>query len=275
MSGQDAVQQMFHDGQRRWPLVPLSFALFSEHYARALAASGDDTRPSEAADLYLCCACAAAVPQALRAFESEGLSVARAAIARIDRSPDFVQETLQEVWDKLLLGKEAKVRLYSGRGPLKAWVRVTATRVALDRYRARGREAARQVELTERFAAVEASPEAFLTKARFGGAFQQALRDAVAALSKQERNVLRMHVAGQCSIDEIGRAYNVHRATAARWLDRSRSQIYEAVRQELCVRHNNLTASEFKSLATLMGSELELSLTGNSALLSSPRRLES
>jgi RNA polymerase sigma-70 factor (ECF subfamily) len=107
-----------------------------------------------------------------------------------------------------------------------------------------------------------------LTKARFGGAFQKALRDAVAALSAQERNVLRMHVTGQCSIDEIGRAYNVHRATAARWLDRSRARIYETVRQELCGRRNNLTASEFKSLATLMGSELELNLTGNSALLS-------
>jgi RNA polymerase sigma-70 factor, ECF subfamily len=268
MNGEDAVQQMFRDGQRKWPRVALSFEIFSEHCRRVLTSSDAEPPPSEAADLYLCCACAEAVPEALRAFESEGMTIAKVAIARIDRDADFVQETLQEVWDKLLLGAHARVRQYSGRGPLKAWVRVTATRVALDRYRARGRLAARQVELTERFAAAELSPEAFLTKARFGNAFQKALRDAVAALSTQERNVLRMHVAGQCSIDEIGRAYNVHRATAARWLDRSRARIYETVRQELCGRRNNLTASEFKSLATLMGSELELSLTGNSALLS-------
>jgi RNA polymerase sigma-70 factor (ECF subfamily) len=196
------------------------------------------------------------------------LGAAKAAIARIDRSADFVQETLQDVWDKLLLGADAKVKQYSGQGPLKAWVRVTAARMALDRARARGRLAARHVELTDHLPARNLAPEVFLTKARFGQLFQQALREAVAALSTKDRNVLRMHVAGQCTIDEIGRAYNVHRATAARWLEGSRAQIYEAVRRELCERREKLTVSEFQSLATVMGSELELSLTGNSARLS-------
>jgi len=261
MSSEDAVRQMFLEGQRRWPLVKLGFDVFSGHCARVLEPSEPDAPPREAADLYLCCACAEALPEALRLFESEGSSVAKAAIARIDRSSDFVQDTLQEVWNRLLLGAEPKVRQYSGRGPLKAWVRIAATRVALDRQRARNRLALQHTELTERLAAPGGSPEAMLLKARFGEAFQQALRDAVSALSRQERNVLRMHVAGHCSIDEIGRAYNVHRATAARWLDRTRTRIYEDVRQELCVKRAHLTASEFKSLATLMGNELELSLT--------------
>lgn len=259
MSREDAVRQMFLEGQRRWPLVDLGFDVFFGHCRRLLPpAEVDATR--EAADLYLCCACAEAHPEALRAFESEGSSVAKAAIARVDRSADFVQDTLQEVWDRLLLGADPKVKLYSGRGPLKAWVRVAATRVALDRQRARNRFAGHHVELSERLAAPGGSPEAALLKARFGQAFQGALRDAVSRLTRQERNVLRMHIAGHCSIDEIGRAYNVHRATAARWLERTRTQIYDEVRQELCVKRANLTASEFKSLATIMGAELELSL---------------
>jgi len=265
MGGEDAVRQMFREGQRKWPLLKLHFEVFSGHCSRVLEPSEAPLR--EAADLYLCCACAEAEPEALRLFESEGLGVAKAAIARIDRSADFVQDTLQEVWDRLLLGAEAKVRLYSGRGPLKAWVRVAATRVALDRQRARNRLAHRQVELTDRLAAPGSSPEALLLKARFGQALQQALSDAVAGLSSQERNVLRMHVTGQCSIDEIGRAYNVHRATAARWLDRTRSHIYAQVRQALCVEREKLTDSEFKSLAILMGNELELSLTRSSERL--------
>jgi RNA polymerase sigma-70 factor (ECF subfamily) len=268
MSGEDAVREMFLEGKRKWPLVELGFDVFLGHCGRVLPPWDSNALPREAASLYLCCACAEAQPEALRSFEHEGMSVAKAAIARIDRSSDFVQDTLQEVWDKLLLGSEAKVRSYSGRGPLKAWLRVAATRVALDRYRARGRLAARQVELTDKLAAPGGSPEARLLKARFGTAFHQALRAAVAALSAQERNVLRMHVVGQCSIDEIGRAYNVHRATAARWLDRSRARIYEQVRHELCVCQEKLTASEFKSLATLMGSELELSFSRRSGVLS-------
>jgi IS30 family transposase len=79
-----------------------------------------------------------------------------------------------------------------------------------------------------------------------------------------------MHLSGHCSIDEIGRAYNVHRATAARWLDRARAQLHESVRQELCIRQDKLTASEFKSLAAMMGDELALSLTGASSRASSP-----
>ena len=267
MSSEDAVRQMFLEGQRKWPLVQLGFDVFFGHCRRVLPPS-EANAPREAADLYLCCACAEAQPEALRLFESEGSDVAKAAIARVDRSVDFVHDTLQEVWDRLLLGAEPKVRLYSGRGPLKAWVRVAATRVALDRKRARNRFADHHIELTDRLAASGGSPEAVLLKARYGQAFHQALRTAVSGLSRQERNVLRMHVAGHCSIDEIGRAYNVHRATAARWLDRTRTRIYDEVRRELCVNRANLTASEFKSLATIMGAELELSLSQSSEHLS-------
>src|SRR6185369_13258935 len=266
MSSEDAVRQMFLEGQRKWPLVKLGFDVFFGHCRRVLPSEAD--APPEAADLYLCCACAEAQPEALRLFESEGSGVAKAAIARIDRSADFGDDTLQEVWDRLLLGAEPKVKLYSGRGPFKAWVRVAATRVALDRQRARNRLAGHHIELTDRLAAPSGNPEARLLKARFGEAFHAALRDAVARLSRQERNVLRMHVAGHCSIDEIGRAYSVHRATAARWLERTRTSIYEEVRQELCVKRAQLTPSEFKSLATIMGAELELSLSRSAERLS-------
>jgi len=190
--------------------------------------------------------------------------VARAAISRVNRDGDFVQEVLQEVWAKLLVGPNAKVRQYSGRGPLLGWIRVAAARVALDHCRGKGVRALREVELTEQLAAQGASPEAFLTKARLGPAFQHAVQRAVEALAAQDRNVLRMHVSGGCTIDEIGRVYNVHRATAARWIDRSRLRIYDAVRCELCTQDSKLTESEFKSLANLLRSQLELHLSSQS-----------
>jgi RNA polymerase sigma-70 factor, ECF subfamily len=257
MTGQDTVREMYLAGQRRWPALSLGFDAFAAHYHRVLV---DDTvHPLEPADLYLCCACAQEQPEALRLFESEAASVATAAIRRIHSSDDFVHDALQELWSKLLVGEDAKVRSYSGRGPLKAWVRVAATRVALDRQRQHKRGTERRVELTDKLAAADMNVEASLLKARFGQAFQEALRASVIALSKQERNVLRMHVVGQCSIDDIGRAYNVHRATAARWIERSRAKLYAEVRDALRVQHR-LTASEFKSLAVVMGAELELSL---------------
>jgi len=260
MTDRNSIREMFLAGQRTWPHVLLGFEVFVEHCERLTTLQS--AQPLEGADLYLCCACSYAEPEALRIFENEGVSVARSAIKRIDSSEDFVSDALQELWRKLLVGDDAKVRSYSGRGPLKAWVRVAAMRVALDRRRAVKRGRRGQVELSERLTAPDLDLEASLLRARFGTAFQEALRASLAALSAQERNVLRMHVVAQCSIDEIGRAYNVHRATAARWIERSRARIYAEVREALRVEHR-ITASEFTSLAVLIGAHLELSLSGD------------
>jgi RNA polymerase sigma-70 factor (ECF subfamily) len=257
MTELELVRQLFLAGQAVWPMLGLTLESFAAH-CRSVPVDNEG-QPLEAADLFLCAACAQGVPDALRAFESLTLTVARTAVSRVDARDDFVRDTLQELWSKLLVGADAKVRSYSGRGPLGAWVRIAATRVALDRQRATRRGELRQVELTERLAAAEVDVEAALLLARFGRVFQEALRASVAGLSKQERNVLRMHVVGHCSIDEIGRAYQVHRATAARWIERARARIYADVRDALCLQHQ-LTDSEFQSLATVLGTELELSL---------------
>lgn len=248
---------MFLAGQRKWPTLRLEFAAFAGHCERAVASGSEGAL--EHGDLFLCCACLQDEPEALRSFEALGSSAAVAAIRRIDSDDDFVKETLQELWSKLLVGADAKVRSYSGRGPLQAWVRVAATRVALDRARVKKRSVERQLQLPEQLAAQELNVDAVLLKARFGEAFGAALRVALAKLSEQERNVLRMHVADRSSIDDIGRAYQVHRATAARWIERAREKIYGDVRDTLHVAHR-LTPSEFKSLATILGGELELSL---------------
>ena len=181
---------------------------FAAHYGKVVKEG--EHAPLEPTDLYLCCACIAAQPAALRSFESYAAGVAEAAIRRIHDEHDFVRDCLQELWKRALLGDHAKLRSYSGRGPLQAWVRVAATRVALDRRRADKRHVKREVQLSETLAASEVSAEASVLKARFGRAFQEALRRAVTGLSEQERNVLRMHVVGRCSIDEIGLAYDVH-----------------------------------------------------------------
>ncbi|HSU39420.1 MAG TPA: sigma factor-like helix-turn-helix DNA-binding protein, partial [Polyangiaceae bacterium] len=147
--------------------------------------------------------------------------------------------------------------------PLQAWVRVTATRAALDRCRALGLSTARETELTDRLAAPWPGMELLISRARYGAAFQRALRDTVAGLPARERNALRMHVCGRCSIDEIGRAYGVHRATAARWLERARLAIREGVRGGLSRGGIELTESEYSSLARGMASQLELRLSGS------------
>lgn len=268
MRREETAQEMFEAGQRRWPSVELERASFVRHCERIFGSETSAVTLEEAArhaaDVYLCCACIDGNAAALQVFDRECSPVARAAVARIHHNPDFVQETVQELWDKLLVGPRPKALEYSGRGPLQAWVRVAAARMALDRCRAQRVVATRRADLGDELASEALSPELSLTRARHGDAFREALRRALAALSKQDRNVLRMHVLGRCSIDQIGRAYQVHRATAARWLEHARTRIYDHTRRELSVQNTRLTESEFKSLARAIGSELDLSLAGSS-----------
>src|SRR5688500_5432831 len=141
------IEQWFIAGQGKWPTLSVRFEAFAQHCHGILKL--DEPLPSEPADLYLACACAEAQPEALRLFECEGLQVAQAAIRRIRADDEFVRDALQELWTKLLVGENARVRSYSGRGPLLAWLRVAATRVALDRRRAHKRGAGREVALSE------------------------------------------------------------------------------------------------------------------------------
>ncbi len=256
----ETVRQCYRDGLERWPSLTLAFESFADYW-QTLFDVGDEIAPSEGGDLVLCCACLAGDPEALRLFERETLHIARAAIAHVRREREFLQETQQEVWDKLFRRPNPKIAKYKGRGSLQAWIRVTASRAAVDRCRALGVTTTRETELTERLAALSPGVEILLSRARYGAAFQSALQKAVAALSPQDRNALRMHVCGHCSIDEIGRAYGVHRATAARWLERARSAIREGVRGHLLRGGIKLTDSEYSSIARGIASELELGLS--------------
>lgn len=258
------VQRMYQEGLRKWPGVSLSFDAFARH-CEALFGEQASSERREGADLFLCCACVLGDRAALAAFERETVPVARIAIAHVRKEREFVDETLHEVWDKLLCGPEPKLARYGGLGPLQAWVRVTASRVALDRCRALGVATARQVELTDALAASAHSAELMLVRARYGAAFQGALRDAVADLPVRERNALRMHVCGRCNIDEIGRAYGVNRATAARWLERARKSIAKGIRASLGARAVKLTESEFISVARGLASVLDLGLASSFA----------
>ena len=256
------VRRMYLDGQREWPLVALEFATFERHWQGRLAVDGP-LAACGGADLFLSCACAAGNAEALRVFERENRPVARSAIAKVRREDQFVDDCLQDLWEKLLWGPNAKIAKYAGRGALKAWVRVTATRAALDRCRELGVAAARHTELSYELAVVPQTTELALLRTRYAEAFQSALRNAVAALPARERNALRMHLGGGCSIDQIGLTYGVHRATAARWLERARESIAGGVRDALAAREVRLTASEFRSLGHALASELELRLSGS------------
>jgi len=257
MTALDIVRQMQAEGRLRWPSIAVTLEALWRYCQRI---HDDSSRLAKArtcaADVYLCCACANGDPVAQAMFKSESERIVRGAIARVNREPEFIADTLQEFWKKFLVGPGARVHDYWGRAPLQAWLHLCATRLAIDRQRARRAELERETDLGEELVEQVFDAESTLTRAQFYLPFRCALRNAIAGMTHKDRALLRLHVVERCSIDQIGRAYNVHRATAARWLQRILADLLQRVRNEVGVQVPHLTESEFRSVARLVGGDL-------------------
>jgi RNA polymerase sigma-70 factor (ECF subfamily) len=241
-----------------WPGVPLSDEAFVRYLAERLPEGRKlaDVNPEE---LYLACACAAAVPQALAAFERLYLARVDVHLARIDASPAFAEEVRQVVRERLFVGTSPKIIEYSGRGALGAWLRVVAVRTALDLRRGAGP----QTEEADEARALTSTPDPEMDyiKLRYKEDFSAAVRDALAALDGKARTLLRLHYVEGMRIERIAVAYDVHRATAHRWVMAAREALADGAKKRLEERLA-LGKDELASLAAVMQSQLEVSLGG-------------
>ncbi len=253
-----AIDEAWHAGQAAWPGV----SVVRERFADFVRERGIEAARRFPGDLYLAAACLTGDATALRTFERDVLVAARPAIQAIDSAPAFVDEVFQRVRELLFVGNgQPRLTQYAGRGPLQAWVGVAAARTAITMMREQGR--AREVALEGDAwpAALAANnPELQLLSRQYADAFTAALRDSVAALEPRLRAVLRRSYVDALSIDEIGELYGVHRATAARWIQRACETVFEHSRQLLAERLS-LSATELDRMTAMVRSQLEVSLS--------------
>jgi len=211
-----------------------------------------------AGDLYLACACAAGVAGALAALEAEHLARIREFAASVDGSPAFVGELTQQLRARILVAdgdRPARIATYSGRGSLGGWIRVAAVRLARDI--ARGdREATRPRDELEPGAV---DPELGYLKQLYGDAVSRAVHDALAALTGDARTLLRLHYVDGLSIEQVGAAFGVSRATGARMLATARMTLLAGIRERL-VGAIGVRAEEADSLVAFVRSRLDVSL---------------
>lgn len=253
-----ALIAAYATGRRAWPTIVLCQATFEAHCARVLGENPSYDWACHASDLYLSIACAAGDREANRALEREMLSPIGRAQLRKHKNRELWQETLQCLRTKLLVGPGAKIGAYAARGALAAWLRVGAARVLVDLQRAQKNHASYRSNL-DAIDVIDADPGARLLRERFLPSFSQALRSAVTGASALDRRLLGQCLAGT-SIDQLGRVYSIHRATAARWLERARNRVFESLRQQLMVRHG-LSDEEFDGIARELCEHLDGTLT--------------
>ena len=91
----DSAQRCFERCARRWPNLVIDQARFVAHVRACSAAVRSDINEDHLDDLYLALACGDGSPEAVEIFEQKTTPRARAAVGRIDRRPEFVDEVLR------------------------------------------------------------------------------------------------------------------------------------------------------------------------------------
>jgi RNA polymerase sigma-70 factor (ECF subfamily) len=243
---------------------PESFAA----YVGARLAPGDDPLHALAQihgrDLHLAAACATGGSQAIAHFEDRFDIELRTALARY-RDAVVEADFRQILREKLFVGTDTRppgITQYAGRGELRYWVKMTIVRALADSMRRRNvrqREVAVTEPTVDALLAPTSDPELEYLKSMYRTEFRTALSETIARLESRERNLLRYSVADGLSIDEIGVIYQVHRSTAARWLNRARDSIVEGVSERLRLRLR-IEPAEFQSILRLIQSRIEINV---------------
>jgi RNA polymerase sigma-70 factor, ECF subfamily len=256
-----ALEAMHQIGRTAWSTVELSADEFARRLATCagepLTASWLGGRP--ASDLYLACACAHGVPSALAAFEEHYLSHVRAFVSHMRPDAEFVDECRQLLREKLFVGAAPKIAEYTGRGSLLGWLRVATARTALNLRRSRAaHEGALRAPPRTEIAPID-EPERSYLQDRYREAFRAAIEDAFAALTTEQRNLLRMHFMDGVTLHQLATLFQVHRATVARWIAQTRRRVLDETRGHL-QQQLALQTPEIDSMMRLLDSQLELSI---------------
>ena len=247
-----------------WPDVTVDDARFAGELARRL---GDGATPARleamrAADVYLAVACGDGDQRAIAACDQLLAAEVAFAAPRTSATATQVADVTAELRRVLFVDdpdaeRVAAVREYSGRGDLKSYLRVIAMR-ALIRAVTAGRREVPADGLLEKLVPAR-DPELSVLRAQYREIVDAALRAALAALDERSRALLRYQLIEGWSVDQIGRAYDVHRTTAWRWVEAVRSELGDRIRSELAARLS-LATDELDSIIQLVRSRVDVSL---------------
>lgn len=215
-----------------------------------------------AGDLLVALGCLTNDPVALSVFEAEYVSDGRRALARLRLDPTTVEEIVQRVRAKVLVGTGSGPRLasYTARGPLAGWLRAIAVHEALSVRRAEVRRGPHDgPSAIERLPLVDDEPELAHLRATYAVPFKTAFAEVLAGLAPRDRNVLRLVYVEGLTADQVGLAYGVHRVSVARWLQQIRSTLFTRTKKLLSERLR-LSPAEFESVTRMCLSQIDVSL---------------
>jgi len=256
----DRHAQVSHD---TFPAVTVTDDRFGSELARRL---GDDASVERIArvradHVYLAIACASGDEVAIRLFEAAFLDEIDACAVRVRATPDQASEVRGNLRRILFVsepGRPAALLAYAGKGDLRGYVKVMATRDLIRLVGKGRRELGVDDEVLEKLSPADDPALAYL-RDRYRADVDVAMRAALVALAEQPRALLRYSLIDGWSIDKIGTLYGVHRATAARWLTAARDELGAGIRAELA-RRLAIPVDDVDSIVRLVQSKIDVSM---------------
>jgi RNA polymerase sigma-70 factor, ECF subfamily len=249
--------------QSAWPDVPIEGEVFARHLGERVLCA--DLERARVEDLWIACACGGpsgeARNRALALIEERYLPDVDGALHKMGLPPDRIGDVKQGLRNLLFVGdveSPARIREYRGSGDLRAWMRVTAMRAALKLLRKDARETSSDDALLEA-RAPEDDPELTYMKAAYRAAFKAAFQEALESLTGRERTLLKQQIVDGLGIDELGALYQIHRATAARWVASAREKLLSRTRRTFMLQAR-ISSDECESIMRMVRSQLDVSL---------------
>jgi RNA polymerase sigma-70 factor (ECF subfamily) len=256
---EDALAVAARAAQAAWPQLQAPIDDFIEHVR---ARAPDAPPPAErCAELYLTFACARGDGAAITALEGRYLAAIVRKLTRRTGSADLAHEAIQ-IWREILFvappGKAPKIADFTGVAPLAGWLMVVAGRVAARFMRKEHRSVPLEDALAARLAG-DHNTELAVLERTYGLSVQEALRDTFRACSAADRVLLCYRYIDGCSIDQLAEMKGVHRATAARWLQRLEERLVQDSLRLLAERLGT-SPDELVSVLRLIRSQIQLSI---------------
>ena len=259
----DVFEELHEQGVDAWPALDVSLERFVQHLAQVTPAelSLDALARLSGEGLTLCIACLDQQPSAISIFDSVFLSPLSRVLSKLDGGSEVAADVLQRLRAQFFAPASGRSSFlaYSGAGSLGVWLKVVAVREAQKLRRGGVQANTTGDEALGAMPAPDADPELRFMKLQHRSHFKACFQEALASLDKREKSVLRMSLVEGLSIDDIGKVYDVHRATAARWLTAARESLVKGCRERLAARLQ-VAEGELDELMGNVQSHLSISL---------------
>ncbi len=261
-----ALTEVVREAQSTWPSLQIAPTDFVEYVAERLPESSEPLASLHQLftnDLYLAAATIAGEDTALEAFSETYRPAVFRAAQKVEKQGVQADDTTQDLMEYLLLPRGDRppaLALYSGQGPLLAYVRVASLRKALKLLKKENKlPNAGGLDRVMELADGHDDPEIAVLKDKYRAEFKDAFHQALGELGSAERNLLRYHYLTELNTRQIGKLLGLHQSNVVRKLATVRAALLDTTRSKL-MDNVGLGATKFQSIMMLVQSQLDVSI---------------